>query len=250
MKHISSLTHHQVKRWISLRQDASVRASIGRVLVQGKKMVEEVSLVNPLRALIVTEERLNLPYKAGETYIVTAEIIKKITGVLAPEGIAAEVDLPQESSLETCRWILALDGVSDPGNVGTLLRSCYAFGWNGVFLLPGSCDPFNDKALRASLGAIFHLHYRHGSYEELVCLQKRLELPFYGADLTGTSIETLKGYSTPGALLAMGCEAHGLSAPIRQHSKPLTIPMQPGVDSLNVAIAGGIMLYMLRQGGK
>lgn len=250
MQHISSLTHPQVKKWASLRQEASARADHQRVLVQGKKMVEEVARACPLRALIVTKEMSNLTYKAEENYIVTAEIIKKITGVLAPEGIAAVVDLPQESLLESCRWILVLDGVSDPGNVGTLLRSCAAFGWDGVFLLPGSCDPFNDKALRASLGAIFHLHYRHGSYEELLDLQKRLEVPFYGADLAGTPIEELKGQSVSGALLAMGAEAHGLSASIRASSKPLTIPMQPGVDSLNVAVAGGIMLYMLREGGK
>lgn len=241
---ITSLTHPHVKRWVALRQEAKKRLTEKRVLIQGKKMVEEVSRLHPLRSLIVTEACDTHP-PAATSWIVTPEIMKKITGVMTPEGIAAEVDLPDASLLLTCRWILALDGVSDPGNVGTLLRTAYAFGWEGVYLLPGTCDPFNDKALRASLGAIFALQYRSGSPQDLMQLHQTSNLPLYSADLTGTSIDTLSPM-LKGAILVLGSESQGLSTPIRLHSQRITIPMQPHVDSLNVAIAGGIMLYTLR----
>lgn len=247
---ITSLSHPQVKQWLSLRQDAAERALKKRVLIQGKKIVEERAADAPLRKVIVTDGFFNSgSIDAEETWIVTEAIMKKITGAPTPEGIAAEVDLPEETSLLNYAWILALDGVTDPGNMGTLLRTAFALGWEGVFLLPGSCDPYNDKALRASMGAIFHLPRYSGSHEELMALQKKSLLPFYSADLIGTSIEEinpLKGQQT-GAILVLGSESHGVSATMRLHSQPITIPMRSGIDSLNVGVAGGIMLYMLRK---
>lgn len=243
-QHITSACHPSVKRWVTLRQKASLRAAEKRVLIQGKKMVEEVSKQRPLRSLIVTEMRDHYP-SADAQWVVTPEIMKKITGVMTPEGIAAEVDLPKEAPLLNCKWIIALDGVSDPGNVGTLLRTAYALGWEGVYLLPGTCDPFNDKALRASLGATFMLHYRYGGHAEFLDLHKHSHLPLYSAHLTGISVDTITHTPSKGAILVLGSESHGLSPQVLQQSTPITIPMQPHVDSLNVAVAGGILLYML-----
>lgn len=244
--HITSLTHPHVKRWTRLRQEAKMRLTEKRVLIQGKKMVEEVSRYHPLRSLIITEE-CNDHLLADTTWIITPEIMKKITGVITPEGIAAEVDLPHEASLLACKWVLALDGVSDPGNVGTLLRTAYAFGWEAVYLLPNTCDPFNDKALRASLGAAFALQYRYGRHEELMQLHTHSHLPLYSADLTGMPVDSLNTQIAQGAILVLGSESHGLSpSTYRLNSQRITIPMQPHVDSLNVAIAGGILLYMLK----
>lgn len=250
---ITSLIHKEVKRWTCLRQEASERERQKRVLIQGKKMVEEVAMRYPLYNLIVTdaflEASFSSPPPAEKVWLVTQEIMKKVTGAVTPEGIAAEVDLPREQSLLSCLWILALDGVSDPGNVGTLLRTAYAFGWDGIYLLPGSCDPYNDKALRASMGATFHLKCRSGSHEEFIALQKGSGIPCYSADLTGVSVESVIAKTPPqAALLVLGSESHGLSTQIRLNSQRVTIPIRPQVDSLNVAIAGGIMLYMLRQG--
>lgn len=248
---ITSLTHSNVKRWVRLREEASERVQEKSVLIQGKKVVTELAAHSTLQSLIVTEaiHRSYYPY-AHETFVVTEEIMKKVTGVPHPEGIAAVVDLPQETNLSCCSWILALDGVSDPGNVGTLVRTAYALGWEGIYLLPGSCDLYNDKALRASMGATFHMKYQSGSHEELLKLQESSRISFYRADLIGISVESLTSCQRPleKALLVMGSESHGVSPQICLKSQAITIPMHEDIDSLNVAVAGGIMLYMLRKG--
>lgn len=245
---ITSLSHHQVKQWLLLRQEASERALKQRVLIQGKKIVEECAATAPLRRLIITEALVNIvPLQAEETWVVTEAIMKKITGMLAPEGVAAEVDLPKETSLLGYSWILVLDGIADPGNLGTLLRTAAALNWEAVFLLPNCCDPFNDKALRASMGATFHLPLYSGSHQELITLQKESQLNFYSADLIGTPIDAVTSLHAkqPGVMLVLGSESHGVSAPIRLHAQAITIPMCSGIDSLNVGVAGGIMLYTL-----
>ena len=105
----------------------------------------------------------------------------------------AEIEMPKESTLEKCRFVLALDGVADPGNLGTLLRSALAFGWEGIFLLENSCDLFNDKAIRAARGATFRLAFASGSWEKLQEIIKKYKWEPYAADLTGISPEKIKG---------------------------------------------------------
>ena len=83
--------------------------------------------------------------------------MKKISGMQTPEGLVVEIEMPKPAPLEGLKYLLALDGVSDPGNVGALLRTALALGWQGIFILDESCDPFNDKALRSARGATFRL---------------------------------------------------------------------------------------------
>jgi TrmH family RNA methyltransferase len=139
-----------------------------------------------------------------------------------------------------------LDRISDPGNLGTLLRTALALGWEGAFLTPHSADPFNDKAIRASKGACFFLPLQEGSYEELEELLKENQITAYVADLKGTSLPNLK-VKHPLALI-LGNESLGPSAWAKQHGSAISIPMKKDVESLNVASAGAILMYELIQG--
>ncbi|KAG2482195.1 hypothetical protein HYH03_018858 [Edaphochlamys debaryana] len=175
--------------------------------------------------------------------------------------------------------LLVLDGVQDPGNLGTLARSALAFGWDGLFLLPGCVDPANDKAVRSSRGATLRLPVASGSLEELAAAAEALlehggllgllTGAAAGADLCGAapgsgsapasgsvsgsgSGSGCGGVSRSGGLggvaLVLGAEGAGLSPGVRALCRRVSIPMEGSMESLNVGVAGGILMFALSAG--
>src|SRR3990167_437079 len=151
-KKIESLQHPLVKHWVQLRQERSYREKTQEVLIIGKKMVSELK-----PALMISTQ--DFPFDAKEQYLVTEQILKKVTNLNQPDGYAGVLPLPKPQQLGQKNRLLILDQISDPGNLGTVLRSALAFNWEGVILTPGTVDLFNDKALRSAKGATFHLPY-------------------------------------------------------------------------------------------
>lgn len=242
MTEITSLQHPIVKHFVKLRKSRSYRRECGTTVIVGKKLIQELSRHVPLKTLL-TEPGVP-PLRAEKHFLVTPGIVKKITGLQEPEPYAAEVALPKPGNLAQKNFLLVLDGISDPGNLGTLLRTALALGWEGVFLTNGSADPFNEKALRAAKGATFHLPILEGSHEELAALIEKNRAAVYLADMRGKDVQTLT--CKPPLMLILGSEAHGVAF---THTKAtaLSIPMQKEAESLNVAIAGGILMYALRR---
>lgn len=234
-KIITSLSNPYVKHLAKLRSDSAYRRKTKRALIEGKHVVAEHGR---LHSLIVSKSELAKNLQAKEIYFADEAIIKKISGLENPEGILAEVDLPDESSLEDCQKLLVLDAISDPGNLGTLFRTACAFGWQGILLLPNCCDPFNDKALRAAKGATFKIPFKQGSIADL----KKTNLLHLAADLEG---EPPEKYKDQPLSLVIGNESQGLSSEIKKTCLPITLPMQ-NMESLNASVAGGILLYILR----
>lgn len=227
LKKITSLQNSLVKHWLKLRTDKNYRYENRTVLITGKKMVDEAQ---GIKTIISTDT-------------VTEEILKKITGLEQPESIAAEVEMPPFIPLNNKSKILVLDGVSDPGNMGTLIRTALALGWEGVFILNNSCDPYNDKAIRAAKGATFRIPLYLGSWDELKKLITTNNLIPLAADIEGESIKT---YSPPSKMvLVLGNEANGLSSEAKQICTRVTIPMSDKMESLNVSVAGAILIYAL-----
>lgn len=240
---ITSLTNPVVKHLVSLRKDKEYRNIQQTVIIEGKKLVEEICHETPALKIITTDP-LAVKFDCKELYEVTPEIIKKISGAQNPEGILAEVPMPQEASLDRCHYILALDRVSDPGNLGTLLRTALAIGWEGVFLLDGCCDLWNDKALRSAKGATFRLPFRKGGWKELAQLIEKNKLTAIAADLEGTSLTDFK--AKKGIVLVLGSESQGISKEAERLCEKVSIPMSGKMESLNVSIAGGILMYFIR----
>jgi TrmH family RNA methyltransferase len=206
-------------------------------------MIQDICSVFPPKKVLVSHpEVIPESLKKYSYQLVSEEIIKKISGSLHPEGIIVEVELPRPQKFKAPKKVLILDKVSDPGNLGTLLRTALAFGWDGVFLIKGGCDPFNDKALRASKGALFHLPYFEGTWENAKELIVSESLKPVAADLTGSQIDQ---FTIPNKIaLALGNEAHGLSDEIKAYCSLVTIPMKKELmESLNVAVAGGILMH-------
>jgi TrmH family RNA methyltransferase len=171
-------------------------------------------------------------------------MIKKISGIEQPEAILAEIEMPKEGDLSHTNFLLVLDGISDPGNLGTLLRTACGLGWDGVFLTPMSTDPFNDKALRAAKGATFSIPWKSGTYEELKVLLKKSKMRLFVADARGKALS--KFSFVPPLALALGNEAHGIAPVLQDLGETVAIGMQGGMESLNVGAAGAIMMYELK----
>ncbi len=246
MKTITSLTSPIVKYWTQIMRDARFRNSERKVLLEGKNVIGDVCKTIKASRLIVKDPSI-IPdnVMSDEVILVTDAIIQKISGTKNPEGIIAELDMPCEQELVDVKKIIVADRIQDPGNLGTLIRSSLAFGWDGLFVLPGTCDPFNDKALRAAKGATFHLPIRTGSWEDLQALLKKSHLQLVVADLSGEAPSSF--INTPIALV-LGNEASGVSIPDGISYRSVTLPMKGAMESLNVGVAGSILLYLYQEG--
>jgi len=242
---IMSLQHSMVKHVVRLRQNHDYRDEHNSVVISGIKEVREVCAhVHPKLLMVYDETFIPKGVKADEVLIVSESIMQKVSGTQSPEGILAVVEKPKAHSMKDLKYIVALDGVGDPGNLGTIIRTALALGWDGVFILDQSCDPFNDKALRASRGATFKIPLARGNWKQLEELIQKNHLQALVADLKGTPVSAVQ--PKEGTLLILGNEAHGISSQAAAQCTKITIPMAPAMESLNVAVAGGILMQALR----
>lgn len=238
---ISSLQHPLVKRLVKLRDNKAFRTQEKSVLVVGVTLVSDVAARLPLKTLISVDP---LPFHAKESYLAPPNVLEKIINISSHDLVAAEVELPEQSSLEKLKTIVVLDGLADPGNVGTILRTAVALGWEGAFLTPKTADPYNDKALRAARGAALFLPLRQGSYEELEKLVRSNGLKVYIADVEGKKLNEIS-FKKPLALV-LGHETLGPSTEVRALGETVSIPMTNQMESLNVATAAAILMYQIQ----
>jgi TrmH family RNA methyltransferase len=167
----------------------------------------------------------------------------------SPQGILAlaripTVTLDEIPPAESLR-LLILDAVQDPGNVGTILRTAFAMGANATIALPGTVDLWNAKVVRSAMGAHFHHTAVHATWDELLAFRSKRSLALWGADAGGSAIGS---EPIPARLgLVMGNEGAGLTDSVRSECDRLvSIPMSPRAESLNVAVATGILLHEVR----
>lgn len=170
----------------------------------------------------------------------------------APQGILAIGVVPERTlatlpaqESEPLR-LLILDALQDPGNVGTIVRTAAAFGVSATICLPGTVDLWNAKVVRSAVGAQFHHSCLVSTWDELDSFRRERPFAIWAADASGDSID---GVTPPSRLaLVVGNEGAGLSAPSRTRAERLVaLPLSAMVESLNVAVAAGILLYELRQ---
>jgi TrmH family RNA methyltransferase len=247
--HISSLQHPLVKHLVKLRQKKSYRYEQQAILIEGIKPVAEICLHTRAKT-IMTYDRNLLPenIQADKLLIVPEDILKKISGMVQSEGVLAEFSMPGQSDLEKISPLLVLDCINDPGNLGTLLRTALALGWQGVFIVGEGCDLYNEKALRAARGAHFRLPLRRGSWQELKALAASNQLMPLLADLEGQSPQEINADQK--ILLILSNEARGPSNEALEWCQRVSIPISGQMESLNVSAAGAILMYLLQKQGK
>jgi TrmH family RNA methyltransferase len=167
----------------------------------------------------------------------------------SPQGILGLARIPSTTLDEIQRSdslrLLILDGVQDPGNVGTIVRTAAALGAAATIALPGPVDLWNAKVVRSAMGAHFHHAVIHSTWDEIVAFRSARDVRLWGAAADGTAIGS---EPVPARLaLVVGNEGAGLSENVRSSlDRLVSIPMSPGAESLNVAVAAGILLHEVR----
>lgn len=244
MQTITSPANPYIKHLVKLSQDASYRKETGMVLLEGRKLIAEIGPKALTGKILATDESHFDPACSHlDKILLSDQVAAKIASTESSENVFAEIPFAQSQPLKHLYPLIALDAVNDPGNLGTLLRTALALGWKGAFLLPGCCDPWNSKALRASKGALFSLPYQKGTWKELQAIIDREELVPLAAELDG---KPLKKQPDNKIVLVLGNEANGVSQATRDACQAITIPMSDQMESLNVAQAGAILMYVLR----
>ncbi len=252
------LTDQNRKRISALRQ-AKFRKEYGLSLVEGTRAVRAaITAGAPLVDLIATTEALEsigVAIPPGLTvYVVTPAVIDRITDVSTSQGVLATFTIPDQGSLEGAdRWgrVVLLDGVQDPGNVGTIVRTAAWFGVDAIIAGAGTADAFSPKVARASMGALWSIAVRRT--EDLSQVVRHLHaggMMVFGADASGRPPDDSEILGVSRVGLVLGAEARGISAEVATAaSELLAIPSAAkgpaGVDSLNVAVAAGILMHRL-----
>lgn len=241
---ITSLDNERVKKYRKLR-DKKYRDRLNLFLVEGWHLVLEAYRAGLVEEVILTEE-VTCELKVPKIYV-TEEIIKKITELDTPVPILALCHKVKNNLQKIGQRILMLDGIQDPGNLGTILRSAKAFHVDTVILGEKTVDLYNAKVLRATQGMLFHLHVIEGNLVELISVIKKQGIPVYGTKVeAGEDVRKLETSAKAQYALVMGNEGNGVTDEVLALCDHyLYIQMDSEVESLNVAVATSILLYEL-----
>lgn len=181
--------------------------------------------------------------------------IEAVTGTQTSPGIIGVFNIPEYNAVELMpgsKMILLMDGISDPGNAGTLLRSGAAFGFDMVFMVNDAVEPYNPKVVRSSAGAIFGIPVIEATTGDILRYKNDGEYLLMAADLAGSNLEKglrcLKRNSK--VILAVGSEADGLSKPVADMADiKVSVGHSNKVESLNAAVAGSIIMMSIYNKG-
>ncbi len=261
MERITSVQNPLVKELLLLHERKG-RREAGCFLAEGVRLVREAMLSGaPIERLLADEGGMSAltslmadrpkPHGLPEPIPVTAEILAKLSDTKTPQGVLAVVRLPETngSDFGTMRRILALERVQDPGNVGAMIRTADACGFDMVLLSADSADPWQPKVLRATMGSVWHVNVCvTADLPELIgkaqaagilttAAHPRDAVPCWDASLAGD------------VLIVIGNEANGISEEmLARVDKAVMIPMEGSAESLNAASAASMLMYeSLRQ---
>lgn len=241
MEQITSLQNSRVKKWCALHKKKE-RDNTGLFLIEGEHLAQEAMAAGCIQEVITDEER-KLPFP--KVFYVTPAIMKKISENVSEVHLIAVCRKPDLLPAKLNRVIL-LDGVQDPGNLGTLIRTAISFSFDAVYCSEDTCDLYNDKAVRSTQGALFHIPVIRCNLNDLV---KNLQKD--GFKVIATSLEkshTIDEIPTEEKMaFIFGNEGQGVHKNLQACADDrLRIDMH-GFESLNVAVAGGIVMYSYRQ---
>ncbi|GAB2024261.1 RNA methyltransferase [Lactovum odontotermitis] len=240
---ITSRDNTRIKETRKLLQKKH-RDRAGSYLIEGFHLLEEaVKSGAEIRQLFVEENKQNKVrglLDHASTSLVTSDVLKSISDTENPQGVIAEVTKSDKSSINYEGKILILENVQDPGNVGTLIRTADAAGFDGIICVGETADTYSPKVLRSAQGSTFHIPVTIGS-DEIYDHVQNLLVSTLSKDSVDYRTVKLKHFA-----LVLGNEGAGVSKHAIESAKQLIhIPMPGQAESLNVAVAGGILMFGL-----
>lgn len=251
MKRIESLQNSLVKHWKKLGTTRKERDKFSEFLVEGFHLTEESLKKKELVKLLIVREGVDIPESwniDGVTlYSVTAAVAKEISETEHSQGIFAHCAQPEFTEQDQQNWtrLLLIDAVQDPGNIGTMIRTASAAGIDAVILGKGCADPFNPKTVRSAQGSHFQVPVVRGELGEWVPQLKNAGIPVFGTALQ-KAIPVHEAETKEKFALIVGNEGSGVAPELLQLTEQnLMVPLYGSAESLNVAVATGILLYSL-----
>lgn len=255
--YIQSKDNKTIKHIISLQQ-RKYRQKFGEYTVEGIRAVTDIGKKDFLRSILIRESKrseleplVQKGFTVSSVYVVQDPIFDKIEhsvngqGIL---GIAKKCVNDLHSLIVEDGLYVALDGVQDPGNLGTIIRTAVAAGAKGIFLLKGTVDPYNEKCVRSTMSALCNIPiFEDVTLSEFYDFIKDNTIKTYV-----TSLENAKPYHTISypkrTMIILGNEGNGVSREIIEMcDQAITIPMYGDIESLNVSIAASLCMYKVRE---
>lgn len=243
IKEITSITNPYIKDLAKLKEK-KYRSLTNKYIIEGKHLVDDAYQEGLLKEVISTNLDILNNYQEVSKIKVNQQILNKLSDTTSPQDILGICEIKNiDVDYNNYKHILILDDVKDPGNVGTLIRTALAFDIDLVLLSNSSCDIYNSKVVRSTQGAIFKIDI---AYKDL-CKEMDL-IKKAGIKVISTSLSADKEIKDIGSIdkyaIILGNEASGVSLDIqRQADINVIIPISKRIESLNVAIAGAIMMY-------
>lgn len=251
MKQITSVNNPLIKSLEKLKQK-KYREDENLYLIEGFHLCEEAIKANKkFKYLLGSDEALtkieamNVDLEANNVILINQAIIRKLSSTKNSQDIfmVLQIDQPKSFSFKRGKWIL-LDNLVDPGNVGTIIRTADAAGFDGVILSKESVDLYNPKVQRAMQGSQFHIDTLIRDLEETINQFNLAQIPVYASILDKNSKKMEDFEKVPDLGLIIGNEAHGVNSLISEMAdEKIYIPIYGQAESLNAAIAAGILMY-------
>ena len=248
MEQITSRANPLISHVRHLAASAAYRREQNLFVCDGYKLLQEALRWNGgIRTVLVAAGSAvpeDLPPDV-RTAAIPPDVMRSVSPSRTPQGVLCVCAIPSRTLPERLdgRRYLVLDGVQDPGNVGTVLRTADALGADGVLLLPGCADLYNPKTVRATMGALFRLPAWNCTAEQLDALLRRSALPLYGAAVREDARD-IRDADWSRFAAALGSEGRGLSAQtLSLCAGTVRIPMRSRCESLNAAMAAGVLLW-------
>ena len=247
MERITARTNPLMQHMKKLGNDAAYRRETGLFLCDSPKLLGEAVRWGAEIVEVALSEDMTLDTlpKCERMVQIPRDVMASISPMKTPQGALFTCRLPHSALPEklTGRRYVVLDGVQDPGNVGTILRTLDAFDFDGLLLLEGCADPWSVKTTRASMGAVFRRDIYTLTAAELFPLLQRSGLPLYGTALREDTVDAREADLSRCAI-AIGSEGRGLSEGVLARcDKTLKIPMSDRCESLNAAVAAAVLLW-------
>jgi len=245
--------HNPKIKWVrSLQSDPGARREAGAFVVEGVRLAEEALASGWLVQLVLYGEDLgprsrlvvdNFIAQGAPIELVAEHVLRLASDTQTPQGVLAVIEMRSLPLPPAPDFVFIPDGVRDPGNLGSMLRTAAAAGVQAVLIPRGAVDAYTPKVVRAAMGAHFHLPIASRAWEEITSLLGREELHIYLADAAAGEPYFRCDLRSPLALI-VGGEAQGAGEAARSLAEAtLHIPMASGVESLNAGAAAAVLLF-------
>ena len=247
MEQIRSRKNQYILHLRALAKDNDARRDAGEYVCDGEKLLHEALQSGAEVTSVLWRDAAAFPLPDGIVqYTADAELAAYASPLMHSPGPVFTVRIPVMRLPEPLHHVIVLEGVQDPGNVGTVIRTANALGMDTVVLTGACADLYSPKTVRAAMGALFRQPVLTCTQDELVQLLNANGLKLYGAALT----DTAQDLRLSPAAVAIGSEGRGLSAQLlSQCDGQIIIPMQPGAESLNAAVAAAVVMWEIARAG-